>query len=168
MRYLILTMIYAFLNRFRGSSQTMMPRQVVCAAMALPFALVVPWAYSLPNWIITTMALVTAHGIYDDLGTWKWIQGSAKLDFLINWIKPHVSGYLYDFIGLSMTGVIVTLPTGILLLDWRVAIMGVGKGSCYAVARNLSTKYPVELGEILTGALYGFTLAMSHTWAAYA
>ncbi len=149
---------YAGLNRFRGSSQTIVPKMAVCALTALGFAMVVPWAFSLPVLILTTMALMTGHGNFMDLGTWAWPSDPEKLEFLIAWMKP---GYWHDFTGLAITGLVVTLPMGLVLLDWRIVLLGLLKGPCYALARVLNKTYPIELGEILTGAVYGLALAMA-------
>lgn len=157
--------LYAFLNRFRGSSQTLMPKLYVCIIMALGFSFIVPWVASLPILVLCTLALQTGHGNFIDLGTWprKPSDGEERLEFIIKPLYGKLPEYWYDFLGLMLTGVIVTLPVGIALLDWRVALLGLLKAPCYAVGR-LYPRYAVEIGETLTGAVYGAVFLFVRTF----
>lgn len=152
MTILAVIIFYGFLNRFRGSSQKIVPRMAVCALIALGYAMIVPWTFSIPVLILTTMALQTGHGNFMDLGHWKDTSPPERLEFLVAWMKP---GYWRDFTGLAVTGIVVTLPVGIALLDWRVCLLGLLKAPAYAIARLICPRFPVEAGEILTGAVYG-------------
>lgn len=185
MTNLDMIIIYAFLNRFRGSSQKLMPKMAVCIIMALGYTMIVPWftlseVKFIPNellaglilylgpicsifvLVLTTMALQTGHGNFVDLGTWKLPSPPERLEFIIAGLKKKLSGYQYDFLGDMLTGVVVTLPLGIMRLDWRIALLGLMKGPCYALGRLVSRRYPVEMGEIFTGGIYGLTFAAAH------
>lgn len=156
---MIFILIYAFLYRFRGSSQTLVPKLAVNILIALGFAMLVPMEWSIPVWILVTLALQTGHGNFIDLGTWPQIKtmGDERLEFIIKPLWRKISDYWYDFSGLVLTGLVVTLPIGIALHSPDIAIMGALKGYAYAIGRLVYPKLPVEAGEVLFGAVLGLT-----------
>lgn len=154
----------ALLYRWRGQAhpyKKYFPRPLNQIVFAAPYAAVTlafwwPLAgyYALliagAVWILTTLGVLTGHGRGIDLGDTD-AGTPERLEFLVKWLKPHVSLYWYDMALLSVTGLAVTLPAGLATANVPLALSGALKGPAYAVAKFGDTK--VEGGELLTGAV---------------
>jgi hypothetical protein len=161
----------AALYRWRGMAHPKkhwFPRPFNQIAFALPFALLVVAHY---GWndvafgvgfialVLTTLGVLTGHGGGHDLGTYEGEREDERLEFIIKPLKSKMPEYWYDMLLLSITGMAITLPAGLLTLNPALALSGLAKGPAYAVARFGGTG--TDGGELLTGAvLWGALWAM--------
>ncbi len=156
---LVMMIAGAILYRWRGSDYSL-PRPVLQAVIALPFALLAyqTW-FSIGLWcpilVLTTAALCLGHGQYQDLGTWKGPIKVSSIDFIISrfW-GPDFEGrcsYWRDFFGMAVSGLLVTLPAGIITCHPLLALSGALKAVGYAISWRVVKG--TWLGEVLTGAV---------------
>lgn len=154
---LIAAILGACLYRWRGHAskyKKYFPRPFNQIAFALPYALVAlhaPWFVVLAVLIATTCAILTGHGNFFNNKTYG--KDPETTEFVILWLKPHIPLKLYKFIGMSITGLVITLPSGIATLNPLLAVSGVLKGVAYFTTKT------TEQGEYLTGALLWGSLA---------
>lgn len=146
----------AVMYRLRGSKllDGHAAKVVLCAILAYPYAYAVA-LHGWPVWVavctelLTIGTLLAAHGNGQDLGTWVGTAKPEQWEFLVKFIPP---GYWHDFAFLSITGLLVTLPAGILCLNPAMALAGALKPVGYAIGWALK-KYvvPTQIGECFTG-----------------
>lgn len=157
----------AFLYRWRGMShpsRKWAPRPIPQGLFSLPYAIITYIFYLeyttwdnalLPALIVlalTTAGACTGHGRGMDLGDTD--NGEPeRLEFLITWLKPHVSLYWYDAALLAVTGLAITLPAGIATLNPVLALSGLLKAPAYMIGKFGCPRDHVEAGELLTGAV---------------
>ena len=148
----------------------MLPKWIWRGTFSLPYAMFVLAAMDYTLWgfvaagavlILTFTAVATGHGNYQDLGEWKNENHykSEQTEFLINWLMGRINNYWYDALGLSVTGLIITLPAGIVLCSPLIALSGALKGPAYMVGALVSKRWPTRAGEWLTGACLWGSLA---------
>lgn len=129
--------------------------------LTLPAQLVCPypwyiWPLSLLAYVGATLGKSTGHGKFFDLGTWDKEADDERLEFIIKKLEGKVSTYVYDFIGLVLTGVAVSITPAILLFaispyaSLSLLCGGAAKGAAYAIGWRFSKKQ-TEIGEWLTG-----------------
>lgn len=159
---MIFALYGALLYRWRGMAhpkKKYFPRPFNQIVFAFPYAVYVYLATPFQShalalasicWVLTTLAVLTGHGRGNDLGQ-KDDGDPETLEFLIAWLKPHIPLYYYDILLLSITGAAITLPAGLLTLNPFLALSGLLKGLCYAVAKFGDTGS--DGGELLTGAV---------------
>lgn len=155
----IMAVVGSAICRWRGSAWSYRPFSHI--AFALPYAaFCIPPAT--PSWcvpaivmVLTTLAVLTGHGNF-------FLRGAGgedeRTEFLIKWLKPHMPLYGYRTLGMSMTGMLITLPAGVALMNPIIAISGVLKGSAYVLSDKAG--WDTEGGEWLTGALLWGVLAV--------
>jgi len=106
---------------------------------------------------LTVLALVKGHGHNMDLGDWPH-------DADYEWYEFHkplhgrISEYWYDVIGMCISGLTYTLPSGIISLNVWLAISGILKAPAYMIGWKVQGR--TELGEWLTGGFAGLSLAL--------
>lgn len=150
---LLMAIVGACLYRWRGHAskyKKFFPRPFNQIAFALPYAFIalqVSWYAGLIVLAATVLALLTGHGNFFLRGT----GGKPETtEFLVSWAKPYMSLYWYRVMGLSMTGLLVTLPCGIATLNPVIALSGILKGAAYVISNKL--KYgDTEKAEFFTG-----------------
>lgn len=110
-------------------------------ALAIPFAYVTPlsWGQPLCFWIAglvliaTTAAWLTGWGNVYDLGRAERGKEPEKIEYPILWLHGRIPEYLYDFIGLSLRGIIITATAGIACMNPVLALSGAVMAPCYAI-----------------------------------
>lgn len=158
----------AFLYRLRGMNNKYRPwAQII---FSFPFAWVVYETYKdahlepvfflslcLTVWVFTSLSVLTGHGNGIDLGTYEKETEDEATEFLVKWLKKSLTPKAYDVLLLSMTGLLVTLPAGLVTLNPILAVWGILKGPCYLLAewglRKHTKDAHIEAGELLTGAI---------------
>jgi len=145
---IFLVLVGAALYRWRGHAskyKKYLPRPFNQILFSAPYAYIAGfwWFLVLP---LTTLALLTGHGNF-------FLRGSGGDDetteFIIKWTKPHLPLYWYRALGLSMTGILITLPAGIATGNPYLALSGALKGVSYTIADKLD--WGTDGGEWLTG-----------------
>lgn len=161
-----------FIYWFRGQKSTAV-KPALQAFFALPYAGRVyaagfPWWVALGVWIITTAAVWTGHGNWQALTQPNYPppgDDKERLEPLIYWLKPHLPDYWYKVIGLTLTGLVVTLPTGLLLLSPSIVLSAFWKPAAYMFGWWTYPRQkhfaPTQIGEAGTGAGMWSTLVMS-------
>ncbi len=150
----------AAMNRFRGHAskyKKYFPRPLPQIALAVPYAYVTPMTLDHPFivaavvLVATTLAWLTGHGKFMDLGTWTPYAKPERLEFTIKWLESSVPPYWYDAIGLAVTGIAVSLPAGIATGNVWLALSGVLKAPAYMIGWAVSKEHATAIGETLTG-----------------
>lgn len=154
----------AFLYRWRGmdhDKKEWFPRPFNQILFAFPYAFITYLYYCDEQvftalifggvvWFLTSLAVLTGHGRGHDLGDTD--EGEPEtLEFLIDWLKPHVPLYWYDMALLSVKGLAITLPAGLLTMNPALALSGSLVGPAYGVAKFGRTG--TNGGELLAGAV---------------
>jgi len=162
--HVIMAIAGAAVYRWRGKShpwKKYTPRPVMQIVFALPYA----FACMPPNgswWAVLPVLVLTTLGVLTGMGNF-FLQGTGgkdeTLEFSIKWLKPHMPLYWYRALGLSITGLAITLPAGLVLMNPYIALSGVLKGAGYVLADKL--KGGTEMGEFLTGALLWSSLSIA-------
>ncbi len=164
-----LTAAGAFLNRLRGAAwaiKRFAPRPIPQVLLALPYALACmppsgSWVAVPIVLVLTALAWSTGHGGFIDLGSWAKPRGDERLEFVIRSLRGHMPDYLYDALGLTVTGLAVTIPAGIALANPALALSGALKAPAYMLGWALPVSDHTAMAEWLTGALLFFALASS-------
>ena len=152
---IILAIIFgAFVYRMRGGMKPSFPRPFDQVIFSLPFGYV---AYAeagivlgLVCLVLTAIAVSTGHGGAMDLGSWMKERDDERLEFIVKPLRGKISGYWYDVILLAVTGVVVSLPVGIITMNPFLALSGLMKAPAYMLAKKADAG--TEGGELLTGA----------------
>lgn len=138
------------------------PRPFNQIVFAAPYSYV---CYDVIGWwcvlllVPTTLALLTGHGKFMDLGAWDRAADDETLEFIIKPLEGRVPTYWYDLAGLAVTGIAVTLAAGLVigfsnpLAGGVLALSGGLKAAAYAIGGN------TERGEFLTGFLLYLVLS---------
>lgn len=156
----------AALYRWRGGMPPDMPKVVkvsvwaiplaVAAAMSTPWDVLFPWEVGLAVLLATYFATKTGHGSYMDLGTMPK-PDNELLRYVLDLFMENTSNFTRDFIGLSLTGLLVTLPVGIAMANPLVAASGLLKAPAYWLGQSLPSLPQLrgftEWGEALFGAV---------------
>lgn len=152
-------------------------RPLLQLAFALPYGALAcvacGWLPGLIVLALTTGAVVTGHASYIDLNGVRPGAANAPADGQIDewyggWIPwPHT--YIHDFLGLTVAGLLITVPAGLAAAVWGfpmigtlVALSGVLKPFAYAGARFVPQRWIADLrwiDEPLCGALLWGSLA---------
>lgn len=164
----VFALIGAFLYRWRGAGwKIALLRPFPQGLFALAYSAAV-WAddgkyYAvLAVWLLTTAALTIGHGNFQDLGTAP--RGpKERLEYPIWFLHGKIPEYWYDALGLVLTGLIVSIPTGVVLLNPLVGISGALEAPAYMLARKLG--WNNAGGEWLTGAFLWGALAAGVLYA---
>jgi len=165
MIHVIMAIAGGCLYRWRGMSspyKKYFPRPFNQIAFALPYAFAcmgTSWWAVLPVLVLTTLGVLTGHGGWMDLGKWQSERDDETLEFIIKWLKPRMPLYWYDALGMSITGLAITLPAGLVLMNPYIALSGALKGAGYVVADKLGLG--TEGGEFFTGALLWGSLSIA-------
>lgn len=162
----MLVLIGAVLYRWRGADhkyKKFFPRPFNQILFALPYAVVtylffggvIGLLIGASVWAFATLATLTGHGRFMTLS--EPLSGEEEtLEFIIKPLQQKMPVYWYKVLGLSLTGLAITLPAGILTLNPFLALSGGLKGIAYAAAQELNSG--TEGGELLTGAVLWGTL----------
>lgn len=172
--------------RLRGSDDNP-PRPIMQLTFVLPYALIVfVHLYAvlhLPVWfafcgfvcvmLVATPAVLTGHGNFQDLGTWREATTPEEFEFIIAPLHKTLTAkdgddYWYDALGLMLMGVLVTAPPGILLHSGAIALSGALEAPAYMIGSALTKRgvnkfagmAMTEIGEMLTGFLLWGALAL--------
>ena len=156
---LLIALLGAALYRWRGASHRLkkyFPRPFNQIVFAAPYAII---CYPVIGWwclvvlLLSTLGVLTGHGNFMDLGTWKKDDDEDEtLEFIIKPLKGRIPEYWYDAIGLAVTGIAVSLPAGIVLMNPLIALSGALKAPAYMIGwKMFYGDAATERGEWLTG-----------------
>lgn len=147
----LFTLFGGLLYRWRGHAsdyKKYFPRpfnQIVFAAPYAVATLGMGWIWSGIVLVVTTLGVLTGHGKGLDVGR---IPNAGvedeTVEFAIKWLQPKISEFWYDVLLLSVTGLAVTLPAGLVLLNPVLALSGFGKGPMYALGYKIFDWMPKE------------------------
>lgn len=155
-----------FLYRWRGMAlkwKKYFPRPFNQIAFAAPYALAcVPdlgwWALGILA--LTTLATLSGHGGFLDMGTWKSERDDETLEFIIKPLQNRIPDFWYDSIGMAITGLVITLPAGIALGSPILALSGALKSLAYIMGWKLfDASVATARAEFLTGFFLWGSLA---------
>lgn len=153
------------LYRYRGAAHPLkkyIGRPIPQILFAAPYAYI---CYDVIGWwclivlIITTLATLSGHGGWHDLGSWDKEREDETLEFIIKPLHKRIPEYWYDVIGLSLSGVSITLLCGAVLFPGDplagtvLALSGALKSLSYMTGKT------TERGELLTGLSLYFVLS---------
>lgn len=173
------------LGRWRGHAskyKKYFPRPCSQIALSLPYAFV---AYqsggvivSLVVFAIALLGWLTGHGNFFIGGKNPTPYEPETTEPVILWLKPHLPDYIYRNLGMAVTGLVVTIPCGIVTLNPFIALSGALKAPAYMIGHYIHTHAPMvrkingvgnsyngvrylprhldlstEIGEFLTGFL---------------
>jgi len=116
--------------RARGMGLFSLPRPAWQLLFAAPWGIVVYLALgplaALFVLTLTTGAVLTGHASYLSLGTSTKLPADGQIDeWYGTWI-PWPGTFIHDFIGLAVSGLLITAPAGLALLvcgEWRGALI---------------------------------------------
>lgn len=153
----MIELLGAFIYRWRGMShpyKKYFPRPFNQMVFALPFAyeafIHTDILVALVVLALTTLGVLTGHGRGMSLN--EPLTGKPEtLEFLIRFLENKIPVYWYKVILLSITGLAITLPSGIVTLNPILALSGILKGPAYMLG-HFGSKRGTESGELLTGA----------------
>jgi len=168
-----MALIGGYIYRWRGHAsqyKKYFPRPLNQIAFSLPYALAcanISWWAAGVVLIITTLAVLSGHGGWFDLGTWTKPRDDETLEFIIKPLKKYLSDYWYDVLGLALSGVSITAACGIVYIAWisiPVGLCIIASGALKAVAYMMGWKLfddsvATARGEWLTGAFLWGSLA---------
>lgn len=136
-------------------------------------------------WVLAMLGKRQANRVFMDLGSWaEEVRKPHKYEVVIGFLKPKISNYWYDFIGLTLLGLATVLAPGIFIITQGhliagliLLISGSLKGVSYAVGKILipngfnrwlrDSKYfkhvheDTQVGELLTGFFAGIGVVIS-------
>lgn len=166
-RHILAALIGGALYRWRGSAnkyKKYFPRPFNQIAFAFPYAVYTYFWYQEENfltWIcyavgaavlaVTTLAIVTGHGGWMDIGKWVKERSDETLEFLIKWFHGDVDERLYDYIGMALRGLVISLPAGLATLNVTVAATGLMCGPAYIIGHLMYDYSPKALKEKIDG-----------------
>lgn len=116
------------------------------------------------------------HGAWMDLGRSHKTYSRERLDIFIEWLRPYLSIEKYDFLGLILSGVFITLFPSLALIftghytaAFVVLISGMFKSFAYYTGWNWpdykdypeELDEPTEIGELLTGLFCGIGVCVA-------
>lgn len=149
----------ALINRFRGHAskyKRYFPRPLPQLCLALPFGYIAHLNTQLPPFIpyqelvavtlLTMAAWLTGWGNVYDLGHAPRGEKLEKIEYPIHWLYGRIPEYWYDFIGMALRGIIITLPAGLATLNPWLVLSGASMALAYALGW-LIWDYAVEHGK---------------------
>lgn len=159
---LLFSLLGGWISRMHGGGWPRIPYSPDAWLYALPYGAIAFFAaniwWAIPAYLIAVMGKRTGHGNFMSLDHYKGAtHGDERLEFIIKPLRPHLSPYWYDALGLALTGSVVALGTGIVLaptapiLAAVLVLCGAGKALAYMVGWKVSVDKPTEIGEFLTG-----------------
>jgi hypothetical protein len=168
-----------FLYRWRGMAHKWkhwFPRPFNQIVFAMPYAVIAfyaslvtvgsvvepypwwVWAVSGFVLVMSTLGTLTGHGGWMDLGTWEKERDDERIEFIIKWARKGYGGYWYDFTGLCLSGIAVSLWSGAVLIVTGFIVPGIClvlsgalKGVGYAIGRAIDEEHATDWGEFFTG-----------------
>ena len=173
---IIAAILGAIVYRLRGWSPPLPERwwkrrPILQTVFALPYG-IVAYLHSDPiialfAFILTIGAVITGHASYQDLGTSVRLPTDGQTDeWYGRWI-PLEGSYIHDFIGLMVSGLLITAPCGVVLVSsghlWAgIAVLASGllKGPAYAIGRLIPVSDHLKTCEPICGAFLWGSLAM--------
>lgn len=138
------------LYRFRGHAskyKRFFPRPFNQAAFALPYAWIFKgdWLVFCVVWLLTTLGVITGHGRGISLSDPNLIGKPETLEIMTKWLIPYMPVYWYKVLVLSVTGLAITLPAGILTGNPVLALSGHLKGPAYMLGFEIYKLSPKRL-----------------------
>ena len=183
MYVLMASLVFGFLSRVIGAKKgSILPswfNPIKDWVYATPYGLIgilcfYGYGYStsflafLVCFLVAFLGKRTGHGQWMDLGTWDAPVSPESLDFLVFFIlgKDSYKSYWRDFLGLTISGIFISLGCVISLLlinQYLLALLvllgGALKSVSYAIGfKVFKSKYPTEVGEFLTGFFAGIPI----------
>lgn len=178
----------AFIYRARGAGWSWWPierpwNQLIVSLPFLPLALIafgVEWfgiGVALGLLVLGTVTAGMGHGDYMRLtrhSEGHAVKDEEEVGIILKWLFPSLSiggsRYWYEFVGLSLTGLIVTLPVaivlavqGFILAAILCFMAGFLKGAAYELGWRVNPNGGTDYGEWFFGAvLWG--LLISAIW----
>lgn len=154
------------LYRWRGHAskyKKYFPRPFNQIAFAAPYAAlcypVIGW-WCLGILVVTTLSVLTGHGKWMDLGTWDEKASDETIEFPIKFLESKLSSYWYDVVGMSWSGLVITIPAAIVTISPLLAVSGSLKGVAYMIGRKFFDEdVATDRGEFLTGFFLYLCLA---------
>ena len=171
---MLAVILFAFfggwLSRMAGGAPPKLPWGLDQWLYAIPYAFHAPvtsW-WAILGYAGAFLGKRTGHGVFMDLGTWEKPTDDERLEFIIKPLKGKLHPYWYDFLGLALTGISVSLLAGVVLSASGhilpgiiLALSGLTKAPAYAIGwliypnnKGKGIKYLNEataIGEFLTG-----------------
>ena len=161
----------ALLNRIRGGFLLDLPKAARLGLLGLACALFVETPLD-PGWADSALRLlagvlfgamwVFGWGSYMDLGRNPrgYLDDVECLDWLVGREEEgggFVNRWIRDAAGMTLRGMMITVPAGIVTLNGDLFFSGVGMALCYELAHHVPSKIKglnqgPELGEALFGA----------------
>lgn len=178
-------LLYGWLSRMAGGGWPKLPLGLdgilyasvyggVCLLYLYSNVSLVPWGLVLilVSFFAALLGKRMGHGRFIDLGTWPYKADREKIEYLMFpfWALEKTNAKFYDFIGLTLTGIICTIPCGLSLwfacglpvLGGAIIIGAACKGLAYLIGYTLSEPNakiePTAIGEFLTGFFAGLPL----------
>lgn len=110
---------------------------------------------------LTWAAVLSGHGRGMSIGEPMELGDEPEtLEFPILWLEPYLPVYWYKALILAITGLAITLPAGLALMNPLVMASGLLKAPAYMIGRAISRKYSTQWGEFLTGGFLWGSLAL--------
>lgn len=179
----ILSIPFGILSRMNGGGFYDLPFGLDAHLYALPYAILGCIYGGFFGFVLGyTFAFIgkrTGHGQYMDLGTWNKEVEPEKVDFLVQlaYGKDTYNNKWRDLFGLTLTGLLVAIGAGFVLIFTGHVFMGLGvllggslKGIAYLIGWNCDDllhnatedlREPTAMGEFLTGVFGGFPVILS-------
>ena len=138
---IIFSIIGGILFRMRGGWPDI-PRPIEQTLFCLPIIFIclisLGWWGFIPA-ILSVVAVLKGHGNNMDLGTWEKPVGDEWYEFTIKWLKPRMSEYWYDVLGIGVSGLTYTLP--LVVINPLLAFSGLLKAPAYMLGWNMHPNY---------------------------
>ena len=170
---LVLFPLYgAALYRWRGHAskyKKYLPRPFNQILFAAPYALlclpphVEGWLIAPVILALTTLAVLSGHGKWLDLGKWEPQVEDETTEIIIKPLEEILPRYWYDVVGMAWSGLLITIPAGIALANPVIALSGALKGPAYMAGHYIHDddgEAATALGEWLTGGALYMALAV--------
>jgi len=163
---LVIALFGGALYRWRGKAHKwkkyILPRPLNQIAFATPYMAVcwpvLGWG-SLAVLVVTTLAVLTGHG--RGMSLREPLRGEPDtLEFVVSWAQPYLPVYWYKALLLAVTGLAVTLPAGIVLMNPLIALSGILKAVAYMIGWEFFRhEVATARGEFFTGFFLWSALA---------
>jgi len=175
----LITLIGGLISRMSGSKDFNIGYGLEQWLYALPYGLInitASWWQALLSYVGAFVGKRTGHGGGIDMGTYPHPRDPEKLEYLIIKLRGRIPEYWYDALLMSITGLAVSLVSGIvfavnidLLSGALLAVSGATKGLAYMLGWAIFPKghdgnphdsefdEATELAEFFTG-LFGWLI----------
>lgn len=157
-------LIGAAIRRLDGGMKPHLPGPVPEVLFALPYALVAAVVWH--NWFGLTAAITVGLATLG-ITTWTQVKGHGRglglgepmkpgaepedIEWPILWLEDKLPTYWYKALIMAVSGLIITVPCGILTLNPMLALSGLSKAPAYMLSYKAGANS--EGGELLTGAV---------------